>query len=265
MGLVASQNALIATIAGGGSSLEDIILATPGLLAYYRFEDLFGGLPPYLTSDSSGNGYHWTANLVDTFEPATSLVPGVLDDAISLVFTGGGDPPTGYAEFPTPVVDAIPFQGASFSFEFWHKYRVSGAFSGAGFYLWDTDPLAASQTPFRMDVFPAGGAAGELTQIVVDCDAGASGLNFPFQLPYPFRGDTDWHHMAFTYEGGVESRVYRDGALFFTGTAPFLSRLCTTDPPTGIFTYSIDLLLDEMAYYEAVLTPAQILARFNAV
>jgi len=223
----------------------DVILGTAGLRAYWRMGEASG-----LLQDAKGT------NHASSFGGTPGYgAPGAVAGNTAVSFNGS-------AWFIIPDANALDFGNFPFTIEFWYKRTVNNV----------TELLISKGNAF--EIVQDGGNALYLANQSTPAAFG------------PVTTDTAWHYYAFVRPSAVvaETRVYRDGvdATASTGSSAFASnaqpltfggrgvlrdilgdRLGDTVEPLapGLLLHGV---LDEIALYAVALTPAQVLAHWNA-
>ena len=228
---------------------SDVILADSPL-SYYRCDELSGTV----SADASGNGY------TGTYEGSPTLGSTDSIENTALVMDGVDD-------FITLPIDSA-FELQVFSVEGWVKDVASNCA------IWAYSPqganivaLGAKLAVGPTNVFAIAGILGGATyesSITANVD-----LN-----------DGDWHHIVATFNTTSGDVItYVDGVEETTGTLSgvidwtpdlgesnpnYTGQLVGASPENNTQDLLFDGRLDEVAYYDAELTPTQVLAHFNA-
>lgn len=226
-----------------------VVLGTAGLRAYWRMGEASG-----LIQDSKGT------NHASVFggTPGYGVAGGTTDGNKAISFNGS-------SWFVVPDANALDFGDWPFSIEFWLK-RAS---------LNTTEVFLSKGNQFEvvMDGSNAFYLANGSTPAVWS----------------PTITDTVWHHYVitragsagstcFVYQDGVDRTGARGGSLFTSNALPWtiggrgtlrglvditLPEL-DENPDPRVPSYMLVGSLDEIALYNVVLTPAQVLAHWNA-
>lgn len=257
VGLAASQGANLANTPSG-SDLRSLILGEPSLLAYYEYEDVFGGSPPFFTSDSSPSGYDWTSN---TNVGSLDQVTGQVGLGWYLVDNGAMiDPPVGEAFFPG-IADFNRFTANdAFTVELWLQQRTPTPFFAGGAVRWGGLP-GGDEFPFYLNISPAGGGEYNI-EVQIFTDGGFASL-FNYNTTPVTMSDGLWHHWAITYDFGAGSALYHNGVLVAPDAAAVTLSSTLVTPSRITWIYG-DLHTDETAFYNEALSAATILAHYNA-
>jgi hypothetical protein len=232
------------------TAYHDDVVATSGLLAYWRLDEGSGSVAAALGPGGASAGQFagtYTGN------PTLGVTPGALDpsgDPDSAVSFNGSQ----YVFVPLP---AAQWVGANFSLEFWFKTTTPGPgtgqwYLGAG--LLDGD-VAGSQNDFGTSISSGGHVL-----------AGTGNPNTTIQSPGSYI-DGGWHYVVFTRtQGSGTLTLYLDGAQVSTqsGASTALlnapKTLAIAKVQTGA---NFQGSIDEVAIYSNVLTPAQIQNRYT--
>ena len=237
---------LMALVAGGLLLLPGVVRAdyfatviADAPVAYYRLDDLLGSLT---AADSSGNGLGGLY-----FGGVLLGQPGAfVNDADTAVLFDGS---SAHVRVLSPVSN-------NFSIEFWMNTGVesltgSQTYQGTGVVWSDVGGVANDWIVGYLN-----NVASFFTGNPDDTINGTTPLN-----------DGVWHHVVATRILGGEKNLYVDGRLENTGFTN--SNLLTANPIIEIGGNTLDRRyftggLDEVAIYTAELTPAQVLAHYNA-
>jgi hypothetical protein len=236
--------------------ISDAVVCDPNLVSYWPLDNKIGtGLPDAANSH--------TARWIGTVEP----VPTISSDAVtgnSLKF----DPDIEDDEF-YKVADQDPFQfqyADDFSVSFWFKNQPSAV------------------DPMRHEVFigrgQVGGArwsifwnylSGKVEFLLQDASTDRDTL-----ISTPTISDNNWHHVVATFDGRHVAPLYDQESYFAlyvdksaaTGTFDFYSDnfYMNAEVTLGwdnVFNYPYSGYLDEVAYYNKILTPAEVTALYN--
>lgn len=263
IGVFANQSVLANEIAAGGATLRDLILNTPGLLAYYEYEGIvMDGVIDFTVSpvDSGPNGYDWTSWDAQTPQfggPPSQVQPYA--GAVGECYKGSNEARAG---FPVPAVDAPPFmddvQGCSL--EFW--IQRSEPANGENLDLLTGIVSLGEQHPINVHIHRNPTPSFWDYDIQVQSDAFSGSVLSGTLIGSD--ADADFHYIVVTILPGGDAILYYDGVARDTQPAP-AGISCTITPPTGLCWNMDGIRVDETAWYQGILTPAMVLARFNAV
>jgi hypothetical protein len=219
------------------SSYAQVILATAGLVGYWRMGEASGSV-----LDSTANANSGTTSGTVTRGIAGALNTGNDDGAIEFKGT------TGNTFVSIPRISAYNF-GDTFSIEFWWRrffdtgitewLMNSGNTAGPAVYMTSSEVVRLVNSPAGADILSATGT-------------------FPV--------DGLWHMLVFT-KAGATGAVYVDGNdrtnNFVNSTvANGSGSVIIGDNQTPAST--ADFGLDEFALYNVALSPADVLAHYNA-
>ena len=209
------------------------VLAEPSLLAYYEFDSTIGVL-----IDSGPNGYDLTG-------AGYTSVPGIVTEGIDIGVANT-------LNHPLTQPQANTFQGTTGSLELWAKYRGSG--TNITFVTQENGDTPAE--PLQLTLSPSGP--------VIEGNISPGGVptvevSTSFETASP-----DWEHFVYTWDGAGDAKLYKDGVEVDTATSTGANINCPPDSNPMILLFGGDCFLDEVAWYSDVLSPARVLAHYNA-
>ncbi len=213
---------------------DEVVKATPGLQGYWRLDEASGTT----ALDSSPNARHGTYSGNYTLSQSGPIVSAPNG---AVLFNGGaGD----FVALPASVTLTV---GSSVSVEYWIKVINVGM--DAAFTIGDMSPpqRCMSHCPWNDSV------------LYWDYGGGRTTTNFA-----PYVGE--WTHVVLVSDGTTD-RIYLNGVEVASGYNGV--------PPTDILvggrigaaeggTWAAEAYFDEFAFYNVVLTPAQVLEHYNA-
>jgi hypothetical protein len=207
------------------SAYSDLIVATAGLVSYWRLGEASGATADDAVAANNG------AN--------TSVTHGVAG-----AITGDADTAYGFAGGNVIVTTHASLQLTTGSLEFWIKTAAPGAGYRAA--VLKRDAYGVYVIDSVLSTYDWGGAGEH-----------SSGENI---------ADDEWHHVVKTFVSASAGncKVYLDGALVLTTDMTVLDNgnnfaIGSTDAGTQAITATID----EVAVYNAVLSPATISAHYT--
>lgn len=230
--------AMLGSAHGAFAAYQDVVLAG-NPIAYYRFEETTGTT----ASDSSGSGNDGTY-----MNGVTLGETGIAGAAAG--FDGVND----YVNTPNTV-------GMDFTLEAWINTTAN---SPGGVHAWEGDGLLWSDVGGSADDFVVGILDNRLAFTYGD----SLTLNDTTVTGGPELNDGEWHHIAVTRDMGVGVALYVDGNLVAAG--PANNQILDDNPEIHIGGNTLDSryfqgLIDEVAYYDRVLTVYELRDRGDAV
>jgi len=214
-------------------------------VGYWRLDDAAGSVAANLGSSGVAGGYTLAGGPADVALWAPRTPPAVASgQAVTLVPAVAS-----FVEIPPG-----PFGAIDFSFELW--FRVPAAYASVGYLLNATG--AGPQINLQL----IANADGSLTAH----RRNAAGVMATLNAAAVTRDV--WHHVVYRRIPGISLSMYLDGVQVATtadtpgGMAIANAPVSVGGDPTG--TNFLNGMIDEVAVYATALTPAQILAHYDA-
>ena len=231
-----------------------MIYGTTGLLHYWRLNETSGAV----AYDSIGNADLTILGNVNKNQPSTAALGNV-----GMGATAQGATPGDFITLAAPA-DMLMANGSSFSAEIWRK--ADGPMSGTSPRIFSCIFQSASYSGWEID-------DGEAYVTVL---VGNNSTNYWFPSGYAYNSgaadDVNWHHLVLTCDG-VNCVLYVDGVARLSGAVP--GQFGATGAHNVFICGGYDRAdqvanyagwngkVDEVAFYNVVLTPAQVVQHYN--
>src|SRR5262252_2597197 len=232
-----------------------MIYGTTGLLHYWRLNETSGAV----AYDSIGNADLTILGNVNKNQPSTAALGNV-----GMGATAQGATPGDFITLAAPA-DMLMANGSSFSAEIWRKADGSQGVNSPR--IFSCIFLSASYSGWEIDDGDA-----YVTVLV-----GNNSTNYWFPTSYAYNGGAaewnNWHHLVLTCDG-VNCVFYVDGVARMSGAVP--GQFGATGAHNVFICGGYDRAdqvanyagwngkVDEVAFYNVVLTPAQVVQHYNA-